>query len=100
MQKQSIITITTACAFLILCATFPVRSASRPEDIPFEKHTIDLGASETAVFADINHDGKLDLVSGEYWYEAPHWIKHHFRNIDYPPFYVEVLSTRPLELGG
>ena len=100
MQKQSIITITAACALLILCATCSVRSASRPEDIPFEKHTIDLGASETAVFADINKDGKLDLVSGEYWYEAPRWTKHHFREIDYISNYVDDLSTLPLDVDG
>ncbi len=99
MQKHSIITITAACALLVLCATCPVRSASRPEDIPFEKHTIDLGASETAVFADINRDGKLDLVSGEYWYEAPHWTKHHFRQIDYTNYYVDDLSTLPARCG-
>jgi FG-GAP-like repeat len=87
-----------ACGLLLLCATG--RSASRPEDIPFEKHTIDLGASETAVFADINRDGKLDLVSGEYWYEAPHWTKHHFRQIDYVSNYVDDLSTLPLDVDG
>ena len=32
---------------------------------------IDPGASETAAVADINGDGKPDIVSGEYWYEAP-----------------------------
>jgi hypothetical protein len=98
MQKHSIIT--SACALLVLCATYPIRSASRPEDIPFEKHTIDLGASETAVFADINRDGKLDLVSGEYWYEAPRWTKHHFRQIDYTSYYVDDLSTLPLDVDG
>jgi hypothetical protein len=100
MKTHSIITITAACALLVLCATCPVRSASRPEDIPFEKHTIDLGASETAVFADINRDGKLDLVSGEYWYEAPHWTKHHFRQIDYTNYYVDDLSTLSLDVDG
>ena len=100
MQKHSIIIITAACALLVLCAACPVRSASRPEDIPFEKHTIDLGASETAAFADINRDGKLDLVSGEYWYEAPHWIKHRFRQIDYTNYYVDDLSTLPLDVDG
>ena len=81
MQKHSIVTIAAACALLVLCVTFPVRSASRPEEIPFEKHTLDLGATETAAIADINGDGRLDIVSGENWYEAPHWTKHHFRDI-------------------
>ena len=53
----------------------------RPPDVPFEKHTIDLGASESAAIADINGDGRLDIVSGENWYEAPRWTKHHFRDI-------------------
>jgi hypothetical protein len=66
----------------------------------FEKHTIDLGASETALFADINRDGKLDLVSGEYWYEAPRWIKHRFREIDYTSNYIDDLSTLPLDVDG
>ncbi len=87
-----------SCALLFLCATG--RSASRPDEIPFEKHTIDLGASETAVFADINRDGKLDLVSGEYWYEAPGWTKHRFRELEYTNNYVDDLSTLPLDVDG
>jgi hypothetical protein len=54
---------------------------TRPPDIPFEKHTIDLGSSESAAIADISGDGKVDIISGENWYETPHWTKHHFRNI-------------------
>ena len=83
---------------LFLCAS--ARPASRPDEIPFEKHTIDLGASETAAFADINRDGKPDLVSGEFWYEAPHWVKHRFREIDYTENYIDDLSTLPLDVDG
>jgi hypothetical protein len=71
---------------------------TRPTDIPFEKHTIDLGSSESAAIADINGDGKLDIISGENWYEAPHWIKHHFRNIEYTNNYIDDLSTVPLDV--
>jgi len=89
---------TALCTLLFLCASG--RSASRPDEINFEKHTIDLGASETALFVDINRDGKLDLVSGEYWYEAPRWTKHRFREIDYISNYVDDLSTLPLDVDG
>lgn len=32
--------------------------------------------SEGVAAADLNHDGKLDIIAGYYWFEAPHWQKH------------------------
>ncbi len=32
--------------------------------------------SEGVAVADLNKDGKLDIVAGYYWFEAPSWIKH------------------------
>jgi pimeloyl-ACP methyl ester carboxylesterase len=31
---------------------------------------------------DVNHDGKLDIVSGGFWYEAPAWKKHFLREVE------------------
>ncbi len=73
---------------------------TRPEEIRFEKHTLDLGSSESAAIADINGDGRLDIISGENWYEAPHWVKHHFREILYTDNYIDDLSTLPLDVDG
>ena len=47
---------------LILASALAI---NRPGEVPFEKITIDLGAAEPAAFADINRDGKLDIVAGE-----------------------------------
>src|SRR5260221_13405831 len=33
--------------------------------------------SEGAAFGDFNHDGKLDIVSGPYWWEGPDFQKRH-----------------------
>ena len=91
------------CSYILLLLVFSMSghgAKSRPDEIPFQKHEIDLGASETAAFADINHDGKLDLVSGEYWYEAPRWTRRHFRNIEFINNYVDDLSTLPLDVDG
>jgi len=73
---------------------------TRPADIPFQKRQIDLGANETAALADINGDGKLDIVSGENWYEAPGWKRHHFRQIPYMNGYVDNFSDLPLDIDG
>ncbi|HTI68763.1 MAG TPA: VCBS repeat-containing protein [Candidatus Limnocylindria bacterium] len=33
--------------------------------------------SEGACFADINHDGRMDVVAGPYWYEGPSFAARH-----------------------
>jgi hypothetical protein len=40
--------------------------SNTPAGVPFEKHTLDLGSAEAAAVADINGDGRLDVVAGEY----------------------------------
>jgi FG-GAP repeat len=32
--------------------------------------------SEGVAVADLNKDGKMDIVAGYYWFEAPNWTKH------------------------
>lgn len=73
---------------------------TRPPELLFEKHMIDPGASETAAVADINGDGRLDIVSGENWFEAPTWKKHRFRNVPYTNMYVDSFSLLPLDVNG
>lgn len=43
--------------------------AAGDDAIPFRKHTLDLGISETVAVVDMNGDGRLDIISGENWYE-------------------------------
>jgi len=85
--------LTAALALLAVAWTAP-----RPEEIPFAKHTVDLGASETCAIADMNADGKLDIVSGEYWYEAPSWAKKKFREIDFVNGYIDAFSDLPIDV--
>ncbi|MGA2131961.1 MAG: VCBS repeat-containing protein, partial [Bryobacteraceae bacterium] len=84
----------------ILAAALLAFAASRPPDIPFEKHTLDLGANESCAIADINGDGKPDIVSGENWYEGPRWVKHHFRSLPYTNNYIDNFSDLPLDVNG
>lgn len=32
--------------------------------------------SEGAAVGDVNHDGKIDIMSGSFWFEAPTWTRH------------------------
>jgi hypothetical protein len=48
----------------------------------FEKVVINASSDfEAAGVGDFNSDGKLDIVSGDTWYEAPGWTPHKFREI-------------------
>lgn len=74
--------------------------------LEFLKHTIDLGFSETCAVADVNNDGKLEIVSGEHWFEKappsapglpPRWIRHKFRTLPYLNFYLDNFSDLPVD---
>ena len=79
------------------------------DEIPFRKHTIDLGSSESCAVADVNRDGRLDIVSAENWYEQAspsaggkdvRWIRHKFRELGYNSFYIENLIDIPVDVNG
>jgi hypothetical protein len=74
--------------------------ASRPPDIAFTPRALDPGASETAAVGDMNHDGRLDIISGEYWYEAPTWTRHRFRELNYTNGYIDNFSDLAIDVNG
>ncbi|MCU0248017.1 MAG: VCBS repeat-containing protein [Bryobacter sp.] len=84
---------------LFLLAGF-VFAAGRPADIPFEMKMLDGGANESCAFADINGDGKLDIVAGENWYSAPTWRKTKFRELYYSNNYIDSFSDLPIDVDG
>jgi hypothetical protein len=73
---------------------------SRPPDIAFTPRALDPGASETAAVGDMNHDGRLDIISGEFWYEAPSWTKHRFRELNYTNGYIDNFSDLAIDVNG
>ena len=75
-------------------------TVSRPDEIPFAKHMLDLGANETCALADINGDGRVDIISGENWYEGPKWTKHHFRDFNFTSGYIDNFSDLPIDVNG
>lgn len=47
--------------------------------------------SEGAYYGDFNHDGKMDIVSGPFWYEGPDFTKRH----EYCPAKASWKSKKP-----
>jgi len=45
--------------------------------------------SEGVAVADVNKDGKIDVLNGEYWYEAPDWTPHEMQ-----PFFDHAKETQ------
>src|ERR1700722_2060787 len=54
------------------------QNAGEPNmDKRFVKHVLTNDfLSEGVAVADINNDGKPDIVAGAYWFEAPGWVRH------------------------
>jgi dienelactone hydrolase len=81
--------ITTAFLLLCLISSPQFLKAADPDEIAFRKHVINPESEFMAACVfDVNKDGKLDIVCGQYWYEAPTWKKHFVRN-------VETINGRP-----
>ncbi|MEO6239382.1 MAG: VCBS repeat-containing protein [Vicinamibacterales bacterium] len=91
---------TLRAALLLALSGVLISAAPRPPDIPFRARMIDPGASETAAVADVNRDGRLDIVSGESWYEAPGWAPHRFRELDFHQQYIDSFSDLAVDADG
>lgn len=49
-------------------------------DVAWERQQLDaVFRSEGVAAADVNHDGKVDVLAGDVWYEAPEWKMHEIR---------------------
>jgi hypothetical protein len=61
-----------------LAAFAPALASAKDQLHTFEKVRLtDQFWAEGAHYADFNHDGKVDVVSGPFWYEGPDFQKRH-----------------------
>lgn len=64
-------------------------------------HAIDAKAEYPAcAVIDVNKDGKLDLVNGGFWFEAPNWKKHFLRDVEVIRGRFDDYSNLPLDVNG
>jgi hypothetical protein len=53
-----------------------------PREVRFKKITLDREfRSEGVAVADVNRDGKTDVIAGNMWYEAPNWTPHEIQPV-------------------
>lgn len=64
----------------VLLLAFASSAAAAEPTITWQRTVLDdKFRSEGVAVADVNKDGKKDVVNGEYWYEAPSWTKHEMQ---------------------
>ncbi len=63
-----------------VAVVLPVGADPEASAITWKKTHIDKTfRSEGVAVADVNKDGKLDILAGDVWYEAPNWKMHEIR---------------------
>jgi hypothetical protein len=53
-------------------------SQSAPDSVRFRKIVLTRDfVSEGVAVGDVNHDGKIDVLAGSFWFESPNWTRHN-----------------------
>lgn len=74
--RKFVLHLIIASCFFIVGNTFAA-SPKAGKDVKFAKTILDSSfRSEGVAIADVNRDGKPDVIAGEVWYEAPGWKMH------------------------
>jgi hypothetical protein len=88
-------------AVLAACVCFPARAQKEGSPLKFEKIRIGTATYEAASVFDVNKDGALDIVSGEYWFEGPGFTQQHkICDLKKVEDYYDDFSDYPLDVNG
>ncbi len=64
-------------ALVCICGVLPAAG-----EVQFDKVVVDKTfRAEGVATGDVNHDGKLDILTGDVWYAAPDWKMHEVRPV-------------------
>lgn len=94
-----------AIVWAIVAATQGAAAQTGPKEIKsmlkFERIRIGTVTYEAAAVFDVNNDGILDIVSGEYWFEGPDFKKQHkICTVQPVEDYFDDFSDYPMDVNG
>lgn len=74
---------------------------AQQREVAFKMHVLNAESRfEAAGVCDMNNDGKIDIISGGFWYEAPTWKQHFIRNITEQDNYYYDFANIPVDVDG
>lgn len=71
-----------------------------PKTVRFSKKRLFVSNYQAASVADFNRDGKLDVVSGAYWFSGPDFVPHAFRANEASADHIRSNSDLPYDVDG
>ncbi len=84
-----------------LAAWLLITASATAGELAFRRHVINADSTYSAAAAvDVDHDGRLDIVAGGYWYAAPDWKRHHLRDVEEIRGRYDDYSNLPVDLNG
>jgi hypothetical protein len=105
-SPKFILIVAVAAIGLMVCLTDGAKPAAKKSTkVTFKMTRVGTFRSESCEVGDFNGDGKLDIVAGPYWYEAPTWKPHKYRELrgkvdDKGKGYWDDFANLPLDVDG
>jgi dienelactone hydrolase len=94
MRSFALVTVT-------LCFWLNTLSPSVGDDVAFRRHVLNAESEFSAcAVIDVDHDGRPEIVSGQYCYEPPDWQRHTIREVQLIRGRYDDYSNLPLDVNG